>query len=255
MHMSQDDRSLLARTSATGKRYCGYVNMRTNPFALYHSFIRRTIRRLKPPWLRLAAAIVTVAVLAFGRTSEAKSELLFVASTSGCTQAETRQVVDSFIGSFNRGDVFALDQLLGDSVQYQVGPPHGRVSTGKQTRNDVIGYLSDRHKANEQLRLESFQFRGQSAGSSGFEFEVTRDSTDGLSAAAYGGKGSVECRTSQHALVLWVMDREPFIRARLPLYVGLAVLSLTAILVGAVVAFRARTRRRVRVSTSSSPRR
>jgi hypothetical protein len=270
--MPQDNRSLLVRTRrkregqrdkttrlrdyVIGTHYCGYVSVPNNRFARQWAVLERTITFLKPPRLRLAAAIILSGALAFGWTSRAGPGLRFVASTSGCNQAETRQVVDSFIAAFNRGDAVALEGLLADSIRYEVGPPHGWVSQDTQTRNDLIGYLSDRHRANEQLRLESFQFRGDSAGSAGgFEFEVTRSSSDVASASAYGGKGSVECGTSPAALVLWTMDREPFVRARLPVYVGLAVLALAGILVGIIVAFRARTRRRVPTSSSSSLRR
>lgn len=170
-----------------------------------------------------------------------------VADSQACTESSTRQVVDSFIDAFNKGDIARLDQLFPDFVLYATDAPGEFSSPQPRSRSDLMTYFTQRHQIHERLNLESFVFHLSSTGGGGFEFEVTRSADDGLAPTPYGGKGGVSCRTTPHTLFLWAMGREPYLRARLPLYglVGILALAILATAVAIVV-----RRKRGKVSES-----
>jgi hypothetical protein len=110
-------------------------------------------------------------------------------------------------------------------------------------RAGLMAYFAERHREHEHLTLESFQFNGESAGGLGavgnYEFELTR-MADGLAPTSYGGKGVIACWSNPHTILLWSMAHEPFLRARLPLYVSLAGLALAVLAGGLVILLRRR---------------
>jgi hypothetical protein len=154
-------------------------------------------------------------------------------------------LVESFISSFNRGDTAELDRLFSSDVfeWYSTDAPGARVGREAKDRTGLMAYFAERHRGHEELKLESFHFIGESAGGLGalgnFEFELTR-MADGLAPTAYGGKGAITCWSNPHAILVWSMAREPFLRARLPLYVSLAGLALALLAGGLVILFRRR---------------
>ncbi len=199
--------------------------------------------------LALAApAIATVTLLAGCATSQGTASPV-AADGPACTETSTRQVVDSFIDAFNKGDVSRLNGLLPDFLFYATDAPGAFSSPQAQSRGDLIAYLAQRHQVHERLTLESFGLNIESTGAGGFEFEVVR-SADDLAPTPYGGKGSVWCRTTPHTLMLWAMAREPYLRARLPLYGFVATFGLAIIAAGVAIA----VRRKRRTLSESRPR-
>jgi hypothetical protein len=173
---------------------------------------------------------------------------------ASCTGSTSRQLVESFINSFSKGDTAELDRLFSSAVfeWYSTDAPGARVDQEAYDRAGLMAYFAERHREHEQLKLESFQFNGESAGGLGavgnFEFELTR-MADGLAPTSYSGKGVIACWSNPHTIVRWSMGREPFLRARLPLYVSLAGLVLAALAVGLVILFR----RRRTITRATSP--
>jgi hypothetical protein len=150
-----------------------------------------------------------------------------------------------FISSFNIGDTAELDRLFSRNLfeWYSTDAPGVRVNQAAKDRAGLMAYFSERHHEHEQLNLESFQFIGVSAGGLGtlgnFEFELTR-TADGLAPTPYGGKGAIACWSNPHTILVWSMAREPFLRARLPLYFSLTGLVLAALAIGLVILLRRR---------------
>lgn len=194
--------------------------------------------------MRLAvAALATTTVMLIAGCAMSPGAVSSVAETGpACTESSTRQVVDSFIDAFNNGDIARLNQLLPDFLFYATDAPGEFLSPAPRSRSDVIAYFTRRHQVHERLNLESFTFHPESTGSGGFEFEVTRSADDGLAPTPYGGKGSVFCRTTPHLLDLWVMGREAYLRARLPLYGLAATLALAILTVGVATVLRRKRR-------------
>jgi hypothetical protein len=154
-------------------------------------------------------------------------------------------LVESFITTFNRGDTAELDRLFSADVfeWYSTDAPGARVGLEAYDRAGLMAYFAERHREHEQLKLESFQFNGESAGGFGavgnFEFELTR-MANGLVPTSYGGKGVIACWTTPHTILRWSMGHEAFLRARRPLYVSLAGLALALLAGGLVILFRRR---------------
>jgi hypothetical protein len=197
--------------------------------------------------VRLAVtALVGTAVTLLAGCAASPGTAPSVADRQACTESSTRQVVDSFIDAFNKGDVARLNDLLPDFLFYATDAPGEFWSPEPRGRSDVIAYLTQRHQVHERLKLESFGFNIESTGAGGFVFEVTR-SADDLAPTPYGGKGAVFCRTTPHALDRWVMGREPYLRARLPLYGLVATLALAIIAGGVAIGVR---RKRGKLSES-----
>jgi hypothetical protein len=167
------------------------------------------------------------------------------ADATSCTDSASRQLVESFISSFNKGDTAELDRLFSsDGFEwYSTDAPGARVDREAKDRTGLMAYFAERHRGHEQLKLESFHFIGESAGGLGalgnFEFELTR-MADGLAPTPYGGKGAIACWSNPHTILVWSMAREPFLRARLPLYVSLAGLALAVLAGGLVILVRRR---------------
>jgi len=100
-----------------------------------------------------------------------------------CNAAETDQVVQRFIDSFDRGNIRELDQLVAgaDLFQwYSTDPPGQRIDPGARDRDSLIAYFEKRHEEHERLLLKSFSFNGTSAGFGNFGFELLRSADDGL---------------------------------------------------------------------------
>lgn len=187
-----------------------------------------------------ALAVATVTLLSGCAPSQGTASS--VGDGPACTESSTRQVVDSFIDAFNKGDIARLNDLLPDFLSYATDAPGEFSSPRPRSRSDVIAYFTQRHQVHERLKLESFEFLLSPTGGGEFGFEVTRSADDGLAPTPYGGKGGVFCRTTPHTLILWVMAREPFLRARLPLYGLAGTLALASLAAGVVILVRRRRR-------------
>ena len=169
-------------------------------------------------------------------------------STAKCTGVSARRLVESFLSSFNRGDVQQLDRLVaGPEIfqWYSTDSPGQRVNEKAYNRGTLMSYFAKRHDQHERLQLRSFRFNGiYGMDLGGFEFQLTRSADDGLSSAPYGGKGAIDCGRVPSALVVWSMAREPFVRSDTPIYLSLTGLFLV-ILAGAGIAFYRWRRRRL----------
>ena len=201
--------------------------------------------------MRLAiAALAAATVTVLGGCGTSPGTASSVADGPACTESSTRQVVDSFIDAFNKGDIARLNRLLPDFLFYATDAPGEFSSSQPRSRSDVIAYFARRHQVHERINLESFGFHLSSTAGE-FEFEVTRSADDGLAPTPYGGKGEAFCRTDPHTLILWAMGREAFLRVRLPLYGLVGALALAILGVGVATVVR-RKRRKVSESRPRS---
>lgn len=155
-----------------------------------------------------------------------------MAATCG---AGARQLVESFIDGFNRGDAFLLERLFagpGVFEWYSTDAPGERINDAAKDRSSLIAYFTQRHNHHERLELKAFQFTGASqSGRGNFEFELTRSADDGLASTPYGGKGAIDCEQSPLTLVVWSMAREPFLRSDVPIYLSLIGLITLAVVI------------------------
>jgi hypothetical protein len=204
--------------------------------------------RLAKSFRLLGLALSLTSTLMLGASGAAENQAMagsVLPGAASCTDSASRQLVELFISSFNKGDTAELDRLFSSDVfeWYSTDAPGTRVNQAAYDRAGLMAYFAERHREHEQLKLESFQFNGESAGGLGalgnFEFELTR-MADGLAPTSYGGKGVIACWSSPHTILRWSMGHEPFLRARLPLYVSLAGLALAALAGGLVILFRRR---------------
>jgi hypothetical protein len=186
----------------------------------------------------VALALITVGFVAGCVTSPGAATASPTVSSPTCTETATRQVVDSFIAAFNSGDAAKLDQLFPSFLLYATDAPGVFSSPEPRSHSDLMAYFAQRHQVHERLVLESFGFGLSATGNGDFEFEVTRSADDGLAPTPFGGKGSVSCRSVPNTLALWAMGREPYLRARLPLYGLVGVLLLTVLAAGVVIVVR-----------------
>jgi hypothetical protein len=195
--------------------------------------------------LALAALTLTLMLGASGAAENPAIAESVPLGAASCTDGASRQLVESFISGFNQGDTAELDRLFSSDVfeWYSTDAPGQRVGQAAKDRTGLMSYFAERHRGHEQLKLESFQFIGESAGGLGalgnFEFELTR-TADGLAPTPYGGKGAIACWSNPHTILVWSMAREPFLRARLPLYFSLTGLALAALAFGLVILLRRR---------------
>ena len=221
-----------------------------NPFAKLPVEVAKnremSSERLAKSLRLLGLALGLTLTLLLGASGTAENEAMAGSVSQGaaaCTERTSRQLVESFISSFNKGDTAQLDRLFSPDVfdWYSTDAPGARVNQEAYDRAGLMAYFAERHREHEQLKQESFQFNGESAGGLGvvgnFEFELTR-MADGLAPTSYSGKGVIACWSNPHTIVRWSMGREPFLRARLLLYVSLASLVLAALAVGLVILFR-----------------
>src|SRR5258708_37762538 len=99
---------------------------------------------------------------------------------ASCTDGTSRQLVESFISSFNKGDTAELNRLFSSDVfeWYSTDAPGARVGNEAYDRAGLTAYFAERHREHEQLKLESFQFNGEPPGGLGargsFDIESTR---------------------------------------------------------------------------------
>jgi hypothetical protein len=130
----------------------------------------------------LALALSLTLALMLGASGAAENQAMaasFALGAPSCSDSASRQLVDSFISGFNRGDTAELDRLFSPDVfeWYSTDAPGARVGQQASDRAGLMAYFAERHREHEQLQLESFQFNGESAGGLGavgnFEFELT----------------------------------------------------------------------------------
>ncbi len=168
-------------------------------------------------------------------------------ATAICTSDNVSQVVRSFVGNFNRGNIQELDKVVASPGQfswYSTDSPGQRINDEAHNRDTLMAYFERRHDRHERLELQAFRFTGTSANGRGnFEFELTRSADDGLSSAPYGGKGAVDCTQVPNTLVVWSMAREPFLRSSLPPYALIAALLLLIVAGGLSTVYVRRPRR------------
>ncbi len=166
-----------------------------------------------------------------------------------CTPQETRQVVDHFIDSFNRGDTAQLDQVVagpGQFVWYSTDDPGHRFNDQAYDRTSLMAYFAARHRQHERLVLESFDVNGNNGD---FQFRLTRSADDGLPPTAYGGKGEIQCTTMPRTLAVWSMARWPW--SPIELLPEAAALILVAAAIGTIILWRRQNARRSASSASA----
>jgi hypothetical protein len=161
--------------------------------------------------------------------------------------AGSRQLVESFVASFNSGDALQLDRLFagpghGLFEWYSTDAPGERINDVAKDRSSLMTYFAERHSHHERLELRSFHFIGTQGILGGFEFELIRSADDGLASTPYGGKGAFDCEQSPIRLVVWSMAREPFLRSDVPLYLSLIALLLIPLAAGGIAFYRWRRR-------------
>jgi len=178
-------------------------------------------------------------------------------SSTAC-DAGSRQLVESFVRSFNSGNAEELDNLVAESGRgfswYSTDAPGERINDEARDRSSLLAYFADRHKHRERLELRSFQFNGYSANGRGnFGFELTRSSDDGLASTPYVGKGAIDCDRSPFTLVVWSMAREPFLRADLPRNLALVAVLAIALAAGVIAVLRRRRLRQASIASTNGP--
>jgi hypothetical protein len=203
---------------------------------------------------RRAAAAGAVAILAAllglagcGTPSVQTSTALQLTDAAAKCDAGSRQLVESFVASFNSGDALQLDRLFagpghGLFEWYSTDAPGERINDAAKDRSSLMAYFAERHNHHERLELRSFHFIGNQGILGGFEFELIRSADDGLASTPYGGKGAFDCEQSPIRLVVWSMAREPFLRSDVPLYLSLIALLLITLGAGGIAFYRWRRR-------------
>ena len=165
-------------------------------------------------------------------------------TTANCNAAETRELVQRFINSFDRGDIRQLDQLVAGTNLFQwysTDAPGQRIDPEARDRNSLIAYFEKRHEKHERLVLQSFSFNGISSGFGHFQFELSRSADDGLPPTAYVGKGAVDCSSPRPTLAVWSMARQPRPLGGIPLGPLMGAV-LVIVLVGGGIAWHQRRR-------------
>jgi hypothetical protein len=167
-------------------------------------------------------------------------------SAATCDTKGARQLVDSFVDSFNRGDAKQLDRVVAGPerfVWYSTDSPGQRFGEEAYNRSTLMSYFAGRHDQHERLQLSSFRFNGiYGMGLGGFEFELIRSAADGGAATPYVGKGVIDCASAPHTLVVWSMARESFLRSNLPSYLLLVALFVAGLAVATLVLLKRRRR-------------
>src|SRR5260370_1727597 len=157
----------------------------------------------------LALALSLTLTLMLGASGAAENQAMARSVPLGatsCSDSASRQLVESFITGFNKGDTAELDRLFSPDVfeWYSTDAPGARVGQEAYDRAGLMAYFAERHREHAQLQLESLQFNGESAGELGavgnFEFELTRRA-DGLAPTSYGGKGGIACWSNPHTIL------------------------------------------------------
>lgn len=152
-----------------------------------------------------------------------------------CNAAETGQVVQRFINSFDRGDIRELDQVVAgaDLFQwYSTDAPGQRIDPGARDRDSLMAYFEKRHEEHERLLLKSFSFHGNSASLGNFGFELLRSADDRLPPTPYVGKGAMDCGKTPRTLVVWSMARQLARSAGIPMAVLISALLIIAVVGG-----------------------
>jgi hypothetical protein len=194
-----------------------------------------------------AGAVATVAAVLLlagcGMQSDQTSAGLQPVGAAANCSAGSRQLVASFIASFNSGDALQLDRLFagpghGLFEWYSTDAPGERINDVAKDRSSLMAYFAKRHSHHERLELRYFHFIGNQGTLGGFEFELIRSADDGLASTPYGGKGAFDCEQSPIRLVVWSMAREPFLRSDVPLYLSLIALLLITLAAGAIACYR-----------------
>lgn len=199
--------------------------------------------------VRCAAVACAVAIIAgflalagcgTPAADQASTGLQLPGGAAKCS-AGSRQLVESFVDSFNSGDALQLDRLFaapGLFQWYSTDAPGERINDEAKDRISLMAYFAKRHNHHERLELRSFHFIGNQGILGGFEFELIRSADDGLASTPYGGKGAFNCEQSPIKLVVWSMAREPFLRSDVPLYLSLIALLLITLAAGGIAFYR-----------------
>jgi hypothetical protein len=131
---------------------------------------------------------------------------------AACTEDEVGQLVGRFAGSFNDGELDALDRIFArepDFEWYSTPAPGERLLLSSAAdRASLVPYFGERHRLGERLTITRFRFNGNTAGSrpyGNFEYSLTRRASD-LAPTAYAGKGAALCyRDRSDEIIVWSM--------------------------------------------------
>ena len=131
----------------------------------------------------------------------------------GCTPAQTRTLVGTFVAAFNRGDRRALDATWASKAWFKwysvTTEPGARTPQDSARRDRLLPYFADRHAARERLSVTRLKINGVSGGGyRNFEFSLMRSADDIPGGpVAYLGKGAATCSTGR--LFVWGMNAGP----------------------------------------------
>jgi hypothetical protein len=129
------------------------------------------------------------------------------AAVADCTAAEVRQLLDTFVAAYNRGDLRTLDRAFagpGYFQWYSTGPPAARIRDSARNRATLMRYFAERHAAGERLQVLDFRFNGNSAVFGDFEYVLTRNASN-FKPMHFTGKGSVVCNQRPRLIAVWSM--------------------------------------------------
>lgn len=133
----------------------------------------------------------------------------------GCSRSLVREVVDSFIGAFNRGDERTLARLFGpqdDFMWFSVVERHDHVDLGRWAATYDISalpaYFASRQAAKERLSVRELLLAGGRSGMAasqvGFGITLARSASDRpAEMGLLQGKATVRCDT--RTIKLWAV--------------------------------------------------
>ena len=155
--------------------------------------------------IAIRAGLLLAAVLT--ATASAATDPGNAATPAACAAAESRAVLRSFVGAFNRGDLARLDELFAtqpDFQWYSTGAPGLRTRAAASTRATLVGYFARRYRAGDRLRLVSFDYNGDSGPYSNFALTLRRSASDYRGGAWFRlvGKGAISCRKQPGKLIV-----------------------------------------------------
>jgi hypothetical protein len=137
---------------------------------------------------------------------------------AACDARSVQTATTKFLAALNSGDQRRLDRLIAPTQEFRryevYGPVGARLGNDARRRATLIGYLSERRRHSEQLKLTWFSFARSAPGTASFRFDVVRSGDDLVLPTLYRGTGAISC-PGRRQLVAWTMapNTEPSLPA------------------------------------------
>ncbi len=122
----------------------------------------------------------------------------------GCVPEEVRQLVRTFLGSFNAGRGPQLDRLFATEPAFQwysAPAPDRRLGKAAYDRATLTDYLTARQRLGERLHLVGLRMNGNANEYFHFSFQLRRTVRAGTMTVP--GKGAAVCTGSGAQLAVW----------------------------------------------------